>query len=585
MFDGIASLTFSGYVVQILILGAMLIGYQCTIREENCACRDVLFISANRFMMLLARLLAAVAYVMLLCVALLVEIIAMGVLLDTPMWIMKEAVLYWLLYFLLAGVISTMFGQIVGMFGAHKISYLILIFISISIGPLGKEFLELVATLLHFVGLRSIAARITVGQYDAHQEFDYLYGFEIESKRFYHRILYIGILFLLWNLLYLIKEKRNISFSKTRLFYSMGVVLFCGGMFFLYQQPIFCRKTGFMEDTAQSLYDYEYYEDKNAAQSGEYKIAAMDLFIDLTKELQVSGDLSIEALKDTDVLNMTLYHDLKVKSICIDDEAVPFEQIDDNITIYLGETLEKGESATMSIDYRGISSQYYFAGEKAAYLPGYFAWLPYPGKYCTMSVSDGYLKTMPLTSEEEIFYRVQCISRKPVYCNLGGTDNFFQGTSKYGVSLISGNLKTTEIDGTRILYTTDKSEAFIKEHAAMLLSDVQRDRKLLMIGETDIENLFFIPTKYERIGSNSFHTIIMGNTILSGIYETSSDVRDEYVDQEALMGILFLQYRFDTIDRETQSEWLKRLNKNIEMEDQEALESNLKAVPTNENGE
>lgn len=548
--DGITSLTFSAYVVQILILGTMLIGYQTCVREERNDCKDVMFITSNRYTMVIARLLAALLFVSVLCLGVLVFILVFAHFQGTKKWIVDEAILYWALYYWLVGIISVLFGQILGFFGRNKLSYLIMLLLSVSIGPLGKEFVELIATILHIKCLRTFAAAITIGQYDAYQGFNYLYGFEIESKRFYHRLMYICILYLIFNLIYIIKRKKHISkcIIQIGVFGILATITFC-----LYNNPDFCRKTGIMEDTAQSIYDVEYYENRKIDKPGEYKILSMDLDVNLFKTLKVYTEQEIEIEQNTNELNMTLYHDLKVDSVYLDDEKAQFTQKDDVITVISDKYLLKGDRMTLSIQYGGISSQYYFAGEKATYLPGYFAWVPYPGKHCAMELVNGHLRTIPLDSDSEIEYTLQCVSGKDIYCNLDENNGVYSGSSRYGVTLISGNLESVNVNGINVFYTADKNEEFIKGYIPRLIDNVERASELLSLAPTDVRNVFLIPTKSEQVGKYAGNSTVLGDTLISGIYDVGAEFKDEYLCDEALIGLLAISLDMSGLDNDAQN--------------------------------
>lgn len=548
--DGITSLTFSAYVVQILILGTMLIGYQTCVREERNDCKDVMFITSNRYTMVIARLLAALLFVSVLCLGVLVFVLTFAHFHGEKKWIVYEAILYWALYYWLVGIISVLFGQIIGLFGRNKLSYLVMLLISVSIGPLGKEFVELIATILHIKCLRTFAAAITIGQYDAYQGFNYLYGFEIESKRFYHRLLYICILYMIFNLIYIIKRKKYISkcIIQIGIFGMLSMITFS-----LYNNPDYCRKTGIMEDTAQSVYDVEYYEDRRINKPGEYRILSMDLDVNLSKILKVSVEQEIELEQNTDELNMTLYHDLKVDSVYLDGEEAQFIQNDDVITVISDKDLLKGDRKTLSIQYGGISSQYYFAGEKATYLPGYFAWVPYPGKHCAMELVNGHLRTIPLVSDDEIEYTLQCVSGKDIYCNLDENNGVYLGNSRYGVTLISGNLESVNVNGINVFYTADKKEEFIKGYVPGLIDNVERLSELLSLAPADIRNVFLIPTKTEQVGKYAGNSMVLGDTLISGIYDVGEEFKDEYLCDEALIGLLTISLDMSRLDSDAQN--------------------------------
>lgn len=557
--DGITSLTFSAYVVQTLILGCMLIGFQNTVREEKEMDKQVLLLVPKRHLMLMARTMATQLYVTVINIVLLAEIYLFAFILKTPTWIRREALIYWGFYFVMPSMISVIIGQIIALFGERKVSYIVMLLIGISIGPLGKEFLELIATILNTSVLRAVAGMLSIGQYDAHEPFHYLYGYEIESKRIWHRVCFLLVTEIVWSVIcwrkqYCINIKKGTFYFKKIL-----IIIICLSLSIVqYNQMCFCRKTGIMEDTAQALYDMSYYD---VAQTndyeGEWELKKIDATVNAKKALEVIGTLEATLKKDTKKLTMSLYHDLKLLSVSLKQEKLAFTQSGDAIEIQLGRISKKGDTLSLNFHYKGLTSPYFFAGEKAVYLPGYYNWLPCPGKKNSFIEDAGTVSTNPVHSNTNTEYLIRFESNSSVYSNLNLADGIWTGSGKYGVTFISGNLKEIKQDEMEIYATADKSDLFATKTASQLATYIDEFERLLGLKTIPVSKVIFIPTKYEKIGKYSGNTMVAGDTLISGAYEVV-DENEQYLMRESLIGILAMNSHFIRLDRELQTEFIEK---------------------------
>ena len=571
IFDGITSLTFSGYVVQILILVSMLIGYQNSVREEKENCLELLSLAKNRYTACLCKLLATEFYLLFLNICLIMVVILFGSHLQTASWIMKEAVWYMVLYFGISSIIGGLIGFLVGVFGRYKISYLILLFLGVAIGPLGKEFLELFGTLLHIPVFRNLAGIITVGQYDATQGFNYLYGFEIESKRFFHRVCYMLILFLVWQLVFWWKEHN--CYNRTRKVFKSVIitVALLVVVFIQFKNPCYVQKTGHMEDSAQNLYDLLYYGEKESTnEAAEWKLNKVNIDVDTQKQLSVKGSFEGEMVEKTDTVHFTLYHDFKVNSIKMDTQALTFEQKDDVVTVSFGKALEKGEAFSLELSYDGLVSPYYFAGEKGVYLPAEYNWLPYPGQSYSMVEKENFVEANPLVVTDTVEYELHYAGTHMLCTNLEKNGDVYTGKSSAGVSLVSGHLKETKAGSAKVYYTYDYSESFASKQTEQLIKMVKDLRSKLGMDETPVKQVFLVPTKNKIIGYCEGKTSVFEDSIVTGMYPVTEE-EQSYLQEEALMGILSSQSYFVSQERDIQESMIEAILKAYKKQDDATL--------------
>lgn len=149
IYDGVTNLTLSGYVLQILIIGAMIISYQSFKQEYIQGYEELLQVIGRRYIQNSARLFANCIFLTLINVVILGITIIYGILQTQPEWIIHESVKYIILYFYISSIISIVIGASIASLIKNKFGYALLVFVGICIGPLGKGVCETIATMLN----------------------------------------------------------------------------------------------------------------------------------------------------------------------------------------------------------------------------------------------------------------------------------------------------------------------------------------------------------------------------------------------------------------------------------------------------
>lgn len=542
--DGLRDLTLSGYVVQILILGSMLIGYNIFNKERYEGCDELFRCTVNIRIKYFAKIVSSSIYITSINLILTIFTIIWGTWLGEPSIIIKESILYIALYFSLSSLVSIIIGAIIALSIKGKMSYVILIFVSFMIGPLNMQIYEILTGVLGDIMLTKIVALSNLGQYDIHMGFDNLYGFEIESSRFLHHLIYLQLSLIILVLILLMKEKRSRKNLITTIL-SMTVVISISSYY--YNKPSFAYKSGRAEPESRNRYDTYYYWNKKLDYTEKYfDIKSININLDTSKDLKVNGLINIELTEDTDKIVATLYRNFKIKHIKWGDKALNFNQEGDNFQINLDKKYSKGQVISLDINYEGLSSQYFYAGEKAILLPGYFAWLPYPGKTLAM-YSDVLVRTTPLLNNNAIDYEITCSGTKNIGSNLFVDGNTLKGTSIDGVTLISGLLNKKDINGIRYYYTLDWNESSLDEYGKELIKNINNMEKTLDINTSTINTVMFIPVKEELLEITQVKTMKVGNTIISASKPRKTENK-EVLFNEALGSILNTNLRFSLQD-------------------------------------
>ena len=197
---GLAEITLSAYVVQVLVLGFLFMGYQVGIRDKNHGYDQIIKKMDNSFLESIGKIIALWIYCSMINLVIILEVIILGKIYQSPSWLIIESIQYVLLYFLLSSMISAILGMLTSVIINSKVAYFVLLVIGASVGPLGVEIFQQICALLNInpMWLKSFFVWINLGQYDPYVGMNYLYGFEIESKRDMHHIVILLIVLALY---------------------------------------------------------------------------------------------------------------------------------------------------------------------------------------------------------------------------------------------------------------------------------------------------------------------------------------------------------------------------------------------------
>lgn len=538
--DGLRDLTLSGYVVQVLILGSMLLGHNIFNKERYEGCDELFNCIGNISIKYCSKIIAGIIYVLFINLILIIITVFFGIWFGEHSIIIKEAVLYTILYFLLSSIVSAIIGSVIAVSIKGKFSYVILILISFMIGPLNMQIYEILTGVLGDIMLTKFVALTNLGQYDIHMSFDNLYGFEIESTRFLHHFIYFEISLLILGFILLIKKKSD---KKNLAIFILPIILLISISLYYYNKPSFVYKSGRAEPESRNRYDTYFYADKKLAHSERYfEIKSVNINLDTSKDIKVDGVINVELTEDTDRLVATLYRNFKIKNIKWGDKILNYKQEGDNFEINLDKKYSKGQAISLNISYEGLSSQYFYAGEKAILLPSYFAWLPYPGRTLAMYY-DVLVRTTPLLNDNAIDYKITCKGAKNIGSNLSVDGDTLKGTTTGGVTLISGLLNKKDINGIRYYYTLDWNEGSLDDYGKKLINNINNIEEILDINISTVNTIMFIPVKEELIDKTQVKTMNVGNTIISAS-KPRRNTNKEVLFNEALGSILNTNLKF-----------------------------------------
>lgn len=554
IYDGVTNLTLSGYVLQILILGAIIISYQSFVQEHIQGYEELLKVIGRRYICNTAKLLANCIFMTLINALILIIVLIYAFYQGQPKWIIYESVIYIILYYYICSIISIVMGASIASLVKNKFGYGVLIFIGICIGPLGKGVCEVILTMLGIDSLSDLINLINIGQYDIREGFNFLYGFEIESGRFIHRGIYLLSILSVFYIIEGFRDKREKLKCITTVALAVLVLL---PLLNMTRYPRYIYKPGVIGNDAKSVHDYMLYLNcKPSYKRAGFTISKIKAEVDTTKALEVKGDFFIEFTEDTKEVNLTLYPDFIIKEVSLDGNALPYVQKGDNITITLPGLKKKQEKICLRIEYKGLSSNYFFCGEKAVLLPAYFNWLPFPGGTTSMYMENSLIKTSPLYIDTPVSYDIDVKSNKKVASNLSIEANHIVGTSKYGISLISGYLYHIEKD-REYFYTKDIPVEKMQIYTQKLSEYINLVEKDLGIEQSEINKVFFVPFKEEYLATMDTNYVVnsmkIGDVLYTSSYPDTTRLKDEHFVYEAIACLFNSNMDFVAQDLETKT--------------------------------
>ena len=275
--------------------------------------------------------------------------------------------------------------------------------------------------------------------------------------------------------------------------------------------------------SAAGIYDQLYYIDTPYEEvKPAFSVLGYDLDICLYRELSATVRMELSAAQDERDYQFTLYHRFHIGAI--QDEQgrdVRFTREGDQFSITQA---DMPLNRKITVQYTGFSPKFY-SNAQGVSLPGYFPYYPIAGVRPVYSndVLNGY-DTRPDSHEHT--FRVHIQAPYPVYCNLEGSANRYEGVS-HTLSLFGGLMEPIH-NGPWTLYLESQNrnrrldEVLIRQQAAY----EQACQRLGRESRLDItqKDVFFLPV-YFGFGSNGEELEDMGDHWL---------IKQEMVDAEML---------------------------------------------------
>ena len=343
---------------------------------------------------------------------------------------------------------------------------------------------------------------------------DILYGLPMEPARW--------MLALFWLSAAMFVLIRNTMPQTKRRF---GLISGCLAVSFAAFAGWAMRGSVLIEDSrpdSAAIYDQLYYIDTPyEEEKPSFSVLSYDLDLCLYRELSATVRMELSAAQDDRDYQFTLYHRLHIAAI--QDEQgrdVRFAREGDQFSIAQA---DMPADRKITVRYAGFSPKFY-SNAQGVSLPGYFPYYPIAGVRSIYSndVLNGY-DTRPDTHEH--MFRVQIRAPYPVYCNLNGSGNCYEGITT-NLSLFGGLMEPDQNEQWTLYVESQNrnkrlDQVLIQQQAAYENACQRLGRESRL--DVTRKNVFFLPVYFGFSGSDGEEFVDMGDHWL---------IKQEMVDAE-----------------------------------------------------
>ncbi|MGP7816529.1 hypothetical protein [Niallia sp. 01092] len=361
-----------------------------------------------------------------------------------------SAFLYFLLYFCIPFFISYCIGYLLAIIIKSKLIFPLTLIIWALIGPMNTAFIG--------TQWKQVTRWLNLGDPNPYGVYNSHYGFSIDIFYWLTHLLWIIILVVTYTL-YLYKGKNLLEKKFAWLILSISSLLI---MTIAYPLSLKWQLyvSGDESKKSREFYDISYYEKKsNYIENNNLTILSYDIDLDIDRLLKsrVKMVLMNDSNKDLKDFTLSLYHDLKIKSIRVGNEELKFKQDQDSIQIFLKKVWKSKTKWSLELEYEGSSSPLFYANQRAIYLPFYFNWLPSVDNKPSFIINKyGQLVRTNHQVNNFVSYKLKYSGKKPLYTNLEKEgENKWEGTSSFGLTLTTGELQSKKNGKSLLVFPGD----------------------------------------------------------------------------------------------------------------------------------
>lgn len=347
--------------------------------------------------------------------------------------------IYIALYWGLTFVISFGIGMILALWFQNKSVYLVSIFLSVVMGPLNSTFGNWV--FLEFLNL---------GQIDYSHSYHSLYGYSLEMYHVLKKTIIFSSLFILYGISKTIIDKKNTWRNVG--FILLGFVKLSFLLIWFYETP---EQTRFSFDGNSEAYqEFVYYNKMDSSiEQQNIEIEKYRIDLDLSRELSVDLEMDVKNYEKSplEIINLSIYHRLKVSTVKSGDKSLLFSQESDFLKVYLEEPIPSNQTVTLQIKYSGSSSPFYMVNSQAVYLPANFSWLPTTTIGPAFVIESNLLHRSSLQPMNSVKYELNVKDRNEVYTNIEKVENGKYSGENNGLTIVSGQLTEKKIGNKQVI--------------------------------------------------------------------------------------------------------------------------------------
>ncbi|MFP7485163.1 hypothetical protein SFC65_13425 [Priestia filamentosa] len=366
-----------------------------------------------------------------------------------------SVLLYLILYVLLPSFVLFLCGDLLGTIIKGKIVFPFILLLYFCTTPILSVAFEDGFSLSFSMRLIKL---LNLGEPNPTQMYVPFYGFSLEGIHWNKVFLVMFSLFLLFFILW--KKKKQIE---NEVFKKVGTIVL-----------IFIIFLGFYSFRPhQVLSDYyvmtNYYEaNKSFTKSYPSTLKFTSYNGTLRPKSVLHANITVNAenktTKPLHSAKISLFHELKLKNVKLNEKNISFSQQGDIVTLNFGkEVWGAKEKKKLSFEYAGLQSNLYYGNNTALYLPNQLPWLPNedPVPAFSLETKNHSLHRKAHQPMGKKYYDITIEGDHHPYSNLLFVgENHLAGVSSEGVSLISGQLLPAVKNGTKYVLPTVEETQF-----------------------------------------------------------------------------------------------------------------------------
>ena len=491
------SFTTSGWITQILIFGGISIGVLLASRDYRSWCEEIFIASPKVYKYkLFSRMIILLYITLVIDITAVFSIIIVFFIKEVPEIYYLTSVAYVLLYWAGPFLISGLLGMFLGQTIRSKFIYVLMVLISMIIGPLiplvvGSLALSSHGQLFEYYMLFSIS------QLDPNGAVYEAYGYTLNNELWLMRFLQVSatiILLIFTSLKHDGRRKESLRTGLLIFAILLWVISVWGTNRVSHLQLERYRYKELNDyyvnnpEHVGALIDRELVTTEQNDAGLSYNIEGYRINIDDGNSLYIDIEVSCQLNKVTDKIIFSMFHGFEIENCSIDGVETSYEQIGDSVIIY-NEGMLPGMHS-VRIRYSGLPPANLYKDENKWILPAGFAWIPveYIGKVMEKEADINAYFSYP-RNKKNVPISIRYDGNNDVYCSLNETEkNLWAGDSN-GATLFCGWFNSYENGSLEFIYPAmcpenpDHAQVFyerIKESYPVITEELLGERRVLL---------------------------------------------------------------------------------------------------------
>ncbi|MGF9891225.1 hypothetical protein ABEX78_21430 [Priestia megaterium] len=430
-----------------------------------------------------------------------------------------SALKYIWLYWGMSSLIMFLTGNLLTLLLRGKLVYLLALIIFVVTIPINYAvFGTEIMTSSHF----RVDKILNLGEPNLTRVYNSFYGFSLDVIHWDKKIFVNALLLTIYTLIW--RKRKTISTTTFKILFIPLLVCLVGSSLYL------TKPFQVLSDNDNIYKDYyrNYKDTDTRPISSSVSFKKYDIRLENSANLKAMVKIQAHNTGNTNIkqLNLTLFHELRIKQVKMDAKEIDFKQDGDLVTLAFKNSLWKpNDKREIEFEYSGLQSNLYFGNKQAVYLPNYFPWLPSENLSPAFSIVTKYhlLHRVPHQPNEKKEYHLVVKNGKRIHTNLKEVAfNTWEGSSSDGLSILSGQLTSKEDNGITYVFPnaweaqfkqTDSIRNYL-QNLMTAMKDTLNDKHIAMP-----HTIYFIPNQNLDDGVSGEGTWWNDNYLIWGFHQ------------------------------------------------------------------